>query len=165
MKQINLGGAASSPELVARLERAFPGCDVMAGYGLTETSPVATCARDKSTVRYTDDQDRQRHRASTGWPIPGCEIRVVNPRMQDVPRDMQSIGEIVIRGNVLMKGYYLDPEGTEHAFRGGWFHTGDLGKSDRDGFLYITGRIKNIIVLGSGKTLDHMELLKEVTIG
>ncbi len=76
LTQIHTGGAASSPELVARMEKAF-GCRVMSGYGLTETAPVATSARDKSTVTFADEQDRLRRRAMAGWPLPGCELRVV----------------------------------------------------------------------------------------
>jgi fatty-acyl-CoA synthase len=76
MRDVMLGGAAASPELVARLEQAFPTARVVAGYGMTETSPVATSARDKSTVPLDTDEERQRRRASTGWPLPGCEVRV-----------------------------------------------------------------------------------------
>src|SRR5215468_1206501 len=109
LKDIHIGGAAAAPELVAHLERAFPGCRVMAGYGLTETSPVATSARTKGTVQYADENDRVRHMAMAGWPMPGCEIRVVDLQMQDVPRDMEAIGEVVIRGDNLMDGYYKEP--------------------------------------------------------
>src|SRR6185369_6160056 len=97
-RHIHLGGAASSPELIARLEAAFP-CPAMAGYGLTETAPVATSARDKSTLVYTGEEERIRRRAMTGWSLPGCELRVVDLQMNDVPRDMHAIGEIVIRGD------------------------------------------------------------------
>src|SRR5882724_9095179 len=87
LRQVHMGGAASSPELVARMEKAF-GCAVMSGYGLTETAPVATSARDKSTVTFANEEDRLRHRAMAGWPMPGCELRVVDAAMADVPRDM-----------------------------------------------------------------------------
>ena len=93
MKQIFIGGAASSPELIARMEKAFH-CEVLAGYGLTETSPVASCAREKGTVHYLDDEDRYRYQAMAGWPLPGSELRVVNAEMRDVPRDMTAIGEV-----------------------------------------------------------------------
>src|SRR5947208_15613200 len=77
MRMIHLGGAASTPELIAKLEKAF-GCTAFAGYGLTETSPVATSGRDKPTVTFADEEDRLRHRAATGWPLPGVEVRVVD---------------------------------------------------------------------------------------
>ena len=109
LKEIHVGGAAASPELIGRLEAAFH-CAAMGGYGLTETCPVASSARRKGTVEYADEADRLGHQAMAGWPIPGVEIRVVDLKMQDVPRDMQSVGEVVIRGDEVMDGYYKDPK-------------------------------------------------------
>src|ERR1035441_6680959 len=86
MRQIMMGGAASSPELVARMEAVFPfPAKVWVGYGLTETSPVATRSRDQSTRRFPADDDRLRHRAMAGCPLPSCEVRVVDLGMNDVP--------------------------------------------------------------------------------
>jgi fatty-acyl-CoA synthase len=161
MKNIMLGGAAASPELVARLERAFPGAIVFAGYGLTETSPVATCARDKSTVPFASDEDRQRHRASTGWPLPGCEIRVVDPHMKDVPRDKLSIGEIIIRGDLVMDGYYKEPQATAAVMTGGWFHSGDMAVWDEEGLLLVMDRKKDIIISG-GENISSIEVERAI---
>jgi fatty-acyl-CoA synthase len=161
VQQINLGGAASSPELVARLEEAFPTAIVSVGYGLTETSPVATCARDKSTVTYADEEDRRRHRASTGWPLPGCEIRVVDLHMNDVPRDMQSIGEIVIRGDLVMDGYYKEPAATAAVMTDGWFHSGDMAVWDEENFLLIMDRKKDIIISG-GENISSIEVERAI---
>jgi len=161
VKQINLGGAASSPELVARVEEAFPAAVVMAGYGLTETSPVASCARDKSTVSYASDEDRRRRRASTGWPLPGCEMRVVDPHMKEVARDMQSIGEIVIRGDIVMDGYYKEPEATAGVMTDGWFHTGDMAVWDEENFFLITDRKKDIIISG-GENISSIEVERAI---
>lgn len=161
VKQINLGGAASSPELVANLERAFPGACVMAGYGLTETSPVATCARDKSTVQYANDEDRWQRRASTGWPLPGCEIRVVDLQMKDVPRDMQAMGEIVIRGDLVMDGYYKEPQATADVVTDGWLHTGDMAVWDEENFILIKDRKKDIIISG-GENISSIEVERAI---
>jgi fatty-acyl-CoA synthase len=161
VKQINLGGAASSPELVARLEQAFPGASVMAGYGLTETSPVATSARDKSTVTYANDEERWQRRASTGWPLPGCEIRVVETHMKDVPRDMQSIGEIVIRGDLVMDGYYKEPQATADVLTDGWLHTGDMAVWDEENFILIMDRKKDIIISG-GENISSIEVERAI---
>jgi fatty-acyl-CoA synthase len=156
LQSITLGGAASSPELIDRLEQAFK-CHVEAGYGLTETSPVATTARQKSTVTYTNEADRLRRLSMTGWPMPGCEIRVVDPHMQDVPRDMQSIGEILIRGDIVMDGYYKEPEATAAAMTGGWLHTGDMAVWDEESYVLIVDRKKDIIISG-GENISSIEV-------
>jgi fatty-acyl-CoA synthase len=160
LRQVHLGGAASSPELVERLEKVFP-CPVMAGYGLTETSPVATSARDKSTVTFSDEADRLRHRAMTGWPLPGCELRVVDVHMHDVPRDMQAIGEIVIRGDNVMDGYYREPRATADIMTNGWFHTGDMAVWDEENYVHIVDRKKDVIVSG-GENISSIEVERAI---
>ncbi|MGA2712962.1 MAG: long-chain-fatty-acid--CoA ligase [Bryobacteraceae bacterium] len=147
LKQIFIGGAASSPELIARMEKAFQ-CDVQAGYGLTETSPVVSCSREKGTVRYASDEDRYGHQARAGWPLPGTELRVVDSEMRDVPRDMSSIGEIVIRGDNVMDGYFKDPEGTKAVMSGAWLHSGDMAVWDDETWVHIVDRKKDIIISG-----------------
>ncbi len=160
LTQIHIGGAAASTELIERMERAF-GCKVMAGYGLTETSPVATSGRDKCTVVYKDEADRIHHQAMAGWPLPGCEIRVVDLQMQDVPRDMESIGEVVIRGDNVMDGYYRDPEGTAAVMTGAWLHTGDMAVWDEENFVHIVDRKKDIIISG-GENISSIEVEKAI---
>ncbi len=156
LRDIHIGGAAASVELIARMEQAFR-CHVMAGYGLTETSPVATSAVDKDTVRYADDEDRQRHKAMAGWPIVGNEIRVVDAKMNDVARDMQTIGEIVIRGDNVMDGYYRQPESTREAITNGWLHTGDMAVWDDENYVHIVDRKKDIIISG-GENISSIEI-------
>jgi fatty-acyl-CoA synthase len=160
LRQIHLGGAASSPELVARMEKVFP-CPVMAGYGLTETSPVVTSARDKSTVTFADENDRIRHRAMTGWPLPGCELRVVDLHMNDVPRDMQSIGEIVVRGDNVMDGYFREPRATADIMTNSWFHTGDMAVWDEETYVLIVDRKKDIIISG-GENISSIEVERAI---
>jgi fatty-acyl-CoA synthase len=160
LRQVHLGGAASSPELVARLEKIFP-CPIMAGYGLTETSPVVTSARDKSTVTFADEADRLRHRAMTGWPLPGCELRVVDLHMNDVPRDMHSIGEIVIRGDNVMDGYYKEPRATADVMTNGWLHTGDMAVWDEENYVLIVDRKKDIIISG-GENISSIEVERAI---
>jgi len=160
MEEIHIGGAASSPELVARMEAAFH-CRVIAGYGLTETSPVVTTSRPKSTVQFRDDEDRIRHQAMAGWPAPGCEARVVDLQLHDVPRDMQSIGEVVVRGDNVMDGYYKDPEATRAVLTDGWLHTGDMAVWDEDNYIHIVDRKKDIIISG-GENISSIELEKAI---
>ncbi len=160
MKNIHIGGAAASFELVDRMERVFH-CKVVAGYGLTETAPVATSARDKSTVAYKNDADRIHHRSMAGWPLPACEIRVVDPQMRDVPREMEAIGEVVIRGDNVMDGYYRDPAGTAAVMEGAWLHTGDMAVWDEENYIHIVDRKKDIIISG-GENISSIEVEKAI---
>src|SRR5471030_3178201 len=160
LQEIHIGGAAAAPELIAHLEAAFH-CRVIDGYGLTETCPVATSARAKGTVRYTSEEDRIRHMAMAGWPLPGCEIRVVDGHMRDVPRDMQSIGEVVVRGDNVMDGYFKEPEATKAVMSGDWLHTGDMAVWDDENYLHIVDRMKDIIVSG-GENISSIEVEKAI---
>ncbi|HEY3940422.1 MAG TPA: long-chain-fatty-acid--CoA ligase [Bryobacteraceae bacterium] len=160
LQDIHLGGAASSPELIARLEAAFH-CNVMAGYGLTETCPVATCAHTKGTMHYADEEDRLRHLAMAGWPILGNEIHVVDLEGKPVARDMQAVGEVVIRGDNVMDGYYKEPEATKAVLRDGWLHTGDMAVWDEENYIHIVDRKKDIIVSG-GENISSIEVEKAI---
>jgi fatty-acyl-CoA synthase len=161
MKEIHIGGAASSPELIARMETAFQ-ASVTAGYGLTETSPVATDARQKSTITYASEQDRLRRLSMAGWPIPGVEVRVVDSEMHDVPRDMSTMGEIVIRGDNVMDGYFRESGATEAVMSGAWFHTGDMAVWDEDNYVHIVDRKKDIIISG-GENISSIEVEKAIS--
>ncbi|MFN7994689.1 MAG: long-chain-fatty-acid--CoA ligase [Bryobacteraceae bacterium] len=160
LKEIHIGGAAASPELIARLEQSFH-CTAIGGYGLTETCPVATSARHKGTVSYVDEADRLGHQAMAGWPIPGVEIRVVDLQMKDVPRDMLAVGEVVIRGDEVMDGYYKDPTGTAAVMTDGWFHTGDMAVWDEENYIHIVDRKKDIIISG-GENISSIEVEKAI---
>ncbi len=154
--EIHLGGAASSPELIARMEQAF-GCPCMSGYGLTETSPVAASARPKATVTYAGEADRLQHLSSAGWPLPGVSIRVVDAELQDVARNNSDIGEVIISGDHLMDGYFHEPETTAAVMSGNWFHTGDMGIWDEENFIRIVDRKKDIIISG-GENISSIEV-------
>jgi fatty-acyl-CoA synthase len=156
LRQIHIGGAASSPELIERMESAFH-CDVFAGYGLTETSPVASSARKKGTVDYSDKHERYRRQAMAGWPLQGTEMRVVDAAMHDVPRDMSTIGEVVIFGDNVMDGYYKDPEATKAVMSGPWLHTGDMAVWDSEGYVQIVDRRKDIVISG-GENISSIEV-------
>jgi acyl-CoA synthetase (AMP-forming)/AMP-acid ligase II len=161
MQEIILGGAASSPELIARMEQAFH-CRVQSGYGLTETSPVAACARHKSTVQYQGEDDRLAHLAMAGWPLPGCEIRLVDLQMKDVPRDMESAGEVVVRGDLVMDGYYKEPKATADVMTDGWLHTGDMAVWDEENYIRIVDRKKDIIISG-GENISSIEVERAIS--
>ena len=116
------------------------GIRVINGYGITECSPAVTCNR-LDNFRF----------GSVGLPLPCCEVSIHDP-------DEDGVGEIYVRGDNVMQGYYDDPEATAEAFDGEWFKTGDYGYMDADGFLYFRGRKKNLIVLSNGKNVSPEEL-------
>jgi long-chain acyl-CoA synthetase len=130
------GGAALDPELIRSFE--LLGFTMIQGYGLTESSPVLTAC--------TPHANRA---GSVGRPIPGVEVRIAGP---------ETVGEIVAAGPNVMLGYYRQPELTAKVLIGGWLYTGDLGYFDRDGFLFITGRSKDLIVTGSGVNVYPEEI-------
>jgi fatty-acyl-CoA synthase len=92
-----------------------------------------------------------------GWPLPGTELRVADAALQDVPRDMTSIGEVVIRGDNVMDGYFRDPEGTRAAIADGWLYTGDMAVWDTEGYVQIVDRKKDIIITG-GENVSSIEV-------
>lgn len=128
------GSAPVPAEVMKHFEETF-NCLVVEGYGLSES----TC---RSTF---NPPDRRRRAGSCGLPI-GNEMRVVDDEDRDVPDG--SLGEIVLRGENILKGYYKNPDATATAFRNGWFHTGDIGYRDKDGFYYIVDRKSDMIIRG-----------------
>ena len=130
------GGAAMPVEVLRPFEEAFD-CIVLEGYGLSETSPVASF----------NHPDRERKPGSIGTPIRGVEMRVVDAAGNELPRG--EVGEIAIRGHNIMKGYWKKPEATAEAVSAdGWFRTGDIGRLDEDGYYYIVDRKKDLIIRG-----------------
>jgi long-chain acyl-CoA synthetase len=129
------GGAAMPLEVMRGFEQAF-GCIVLEGYGLSETSPVASF----------NHQHRERKPGSIGTPISGVQMRVADEAGNDVPGG--EVGEILIRGRNIMKGYWNMPEATRTAIRDGWFYTGDMGRVDEDGYYFIVDRKKDLIIRG-----------------
>ncbi len=129
------GGSAMPVEVMRAFGEKF-GVQILEGYGLSETSPVATFNR----------LDRAPKPGSIGLPVWGVQVRLVDVQDNDVaPGEM---GEILLKGHNIMKGYYKRPEATAEAMRGGWFHTGDLARKDEDGYYFITDRVKDMIIRG-----------------
>lgn len=136
--RIASSGGAAIPEPVLRAFEAKYGIPVLEGYGLSESASTAT-------VNPSADE---RKVLSIGKPIWGIELRIVDENDQPLPAGADHIGEIVLRGHNITKGYYKRPEETAQAFRGGWFHTGDLGYQDDDGFVFVVDRKKDLINRG-----------------
>jgi fatty-acyl-CoA synthase len=160
LERVMIGGAASSPELMQRAEKAL-GCEVVAGYGLTETCPVLTVSEAKPGIEYRDEADRYRRQAMAGWPVLGVEVHVVDPDGKPVPRDMQTIGEVVARGDHVMSGYFREEEATRAVSRDGWFHTGDMAVWDEENYIHIVDRKKEIIISG-GENISSIEVEKAI---
>lgn len=159
LEWVSIGGAASSPTLVQQVEEAL-GCECFSGYGLTETAPVLSTARLKPGIQIEGDR-RYVTQARTGYAIPGVEMKVVDFHDQDVPRDGQTMGEIIARSDGVMDGYWRQPSATAEVMRGGWFHTGDMAVVDEDGSILIVDRKKDIIVSG-GENISSLEVEKAV---
>jgi fatty-acyl-CoA synthase len=157
LKRVTIGGAASSPTLVREVEEQL-GCTCFSGYGLTETAPVLTISPMKPGLDWSDD-NRFARQASTGYPVPGVEVRVVDVNDNDVPRDGKTVGEVIARSDGVMHGYWQQPEASAEALRGGWFHTGDMATWNEDGYLLIVDRKKDIIVSG-GENVSSLEVEK-----
>ncbi|MFF0088243.1 long-chain fatty acid--CoA ligase [Streptomyces canus] len=129
------GGASLPVEVLHGFERRF-GCAVLEGFGMSETSPVVSF----------NHPDRPRKAGSIGTPIKDVEVRLLDEKGQDVGSD--AIGELVVRGPNVMKGYWNRPEETEAAVPDGWLRTGDMARQDEDGYLYIVDRKKDMIIRG-----------------
>jgi long-chain acyl-CoA synthetase len=129
------GGASLPVEVLRRFESSFQ-TTIYEGYGLTECSPVCV----------ENPYGRPTRPGSIGVPIPGFEARVVDELDRDVRRG--EVGELIVRGPGVMKGYLHQPEATEETLRGGWLHTGDLARQDKEGYIYIVDRKKDMVIRG-----------------
>jgi long-chain acyl-CoA synthetase len=141
--RIMISGGAALPLWVCRGFREL-GFNLFQGYGLTETSPVTNVTPLEKIKP-----------ASVGPPIPGIEMKIVQP-------DQQGIGEIAVKGPIVMKGYFQDEEETNKVLKEGWFYTGDIGWVDSDNYYYITGRKKSVIVSAAGKNIYPEEVEEEL---
>jgi long-chain acyl-CoA synthetase len=142
--RITSGGAALPERLRAEFQAAF-GCRVDQGYGMSESVAIATSYDDHECYR----------RGSAGRPEPGVQVRIVDDRNRTLPP--RTVGEICVAGDNIAAGYWQNPAATAESFVGGWFHTGDVGYLDEDGYLYITDRKKDLIIKG-GENISPREI-------
>jgi long-chain acyl-CoA synthetase len=131
------GGASMPGEVMKAFESRF-GVTILEGYGLSETSPTASVNLSEEGRKFL----------SIGRPVWGVEMRIVDEDDNELPPGPGNVGEIVIRGHNVMKGYFNRPEATAEVMRGGWFHSGDMGYVDDDGFFFIVDRKKELIIRG-----------------
>ena len=150
-------GAPPAAATIGRIEGDL-GWEILHVYGLTETSPFITICEPRPEHAALSAEARAAVKARQGVELfSSGELRVVDPSRGEVPHDGQTVGEIVVRGNVVMKGYFNDPEATAKALAGGWFHTGDAAVVHPDGYVEIRDRIKDIIISG-GENISSVEV-------
>jgi fatty-acyl-CoA synthase len=168
---------AGAPPAAATIERMESelGWEITHVYGLTETAPFISICEPLPEHDSLTRADRAVVKARQGVElITSGELRVVDEEMNDVPRDAATLGEIVARGNVVMRGYYNDPEATAAALKGGWFHSGDAAVVHPDGYVEIRDRFKDVIISGGenissieveGVLLRHPAVLEAAVVG
>jgi fatty-acyl-CoA synthase len=160
---VTTAGAPPAPKTILQMEQL--GASVTHVYGLTETyGPITVCAWKSPLWDGLADQERARLRARQGVPMftsSGRDVRVVDEQLNDVPSDGETQGEVVMRGNNVMKGYFNDPEATAKAFTGGWFHSGDVAVMHQDGYVEIRDRAKDVIISG-GENISTVQVEKTI---
>jgi fatty-acyl-CoA synthase len=150
-------GAPPAAVTIGRIEGEF-GWEIIHVYGLTETAPFITICEPLPEHQALSPEDRAVLKARQGVELyTSGELTVVDDTGHEVPWDGQTLGEIVVRGNVVMKGYYNDPEATAKAFDGGWFHSGDGAVIHPDGYVQVRDRIKDVIISG-GENISSVEV-------
>lgn len=153
--KVTIGGAPLSAGL-ARAARAV-GIDINSGYGMSETCPVMSCARPKNHMMAWEDEPFVDILTKTGLSIPFVELEVVDEKDNILPHDGKSTGEVVMRAPWLTKSYHKAPDKTRELWRNGWLHSGDVGTIDKEGYLKITDRIKDVIKSG-GEWISSLDL-------
>jgi fatty-acyl-CoA synthase len=155
--RVMTAGAPPAPVTIARIEDEC-GWSVTQVYGLTETAPFITVCEPRAEHDGLTADERAVIKARQGVElVTSGEVRVVDEQGQEVPHDGATLGEIVARGNVVMDGYFNDPQATAHAFRGGWFHSGDAAVVHPDGYIEIRDRFKDLIISG-GENISSVEV-------
>ena len=153
---ITTAAAPPSPSIIAQIEGL--GARIVHVYGLTETYGPHTVCEWQTQWDAVEPVERARIKARQGVGFVIADpVRVVDEQMQDVPADGETMGEVCMRGNNVMKGYYEQPDATAEAFRGGWFHSGDLGVMHPDGYIELRDRAKDIIISG-GENISTIEV-------
>jgi long-chain acyl-CoA synthetase len=141
LQYLTFGGAPSATETLRRARRAFPDAELMTMYGTTETAPLVTA------VRHLERRLDTPGARTCGRPLVGVEARIVEPQ-ERTPVAAGEVGEVAVRGPNVMAGYWRKPGQTDAVLADGWYHTGDLGRLDEDGYLYLVDRAKDMIVTG-----------------
>ncbi|MBW1961643.1 MAG: long-chain-fatty-acid--CoA ligase [Deltaproteobacteria bacterium] len=156
LRVILSGGAPIAPELVRSIIETF-GCDYIQTYGMTETSPYLTLSILKDHLRHLPQPEQLWYKSKTGRPFITVDLKVVDDKGQAVAADDRQVGEIWVRGDTITPGYWNRPEETQQAFFEGWLKTGDLAVVDKEGYVNIVDRKKDMIISG-GENIYSIEV-------
>ena len=173
LRVILSGGSSIAPEVVRRIMDAF-GCDYIQTYGMTETSPYLTVSILKENLSRLPVEEQFVYKARTGRPFLGVLLKVVRDDGTEIAPDDQEVGEIIVKGDIVTKGYWNRPEETASAIKDGWLHTGDMAVVDPEGYVNIVDRKKDMIITGGENVYSvevenvlysHKAILEAVVIG
>ncbi|GMB08857.1 fatty-acyl-CoA synthase [Thermolongibacillus altinsuensis] len=154
--RVVIAGSAPPPAFVTRVEKEL-GWEFIQVYGMTESSPLSLVSTVRSHLRHLPMKEQYRMKAKAGYAMIGCEVKVVDEYGQEVPHDGKTIGEVIVRSNGVMAGYWKNSEATMEAIRNGWLHTGDMATVDEYGNIDIVDRKKDIIISG-GENISSIEV-------
>jgi acyl-CoA synthetase (AMP-forming)/AMP-acid ligase II len=173
LRVILSGGSPIAPEVVRRIMDTF-GCDYIQTYGMTETSPYLTVSILKESLTRLPNEEQFAYKARTGRPFLGVLLKVVREDGTEVAHDDHEVGEIIVQGDIVTKGYWKRPQETSKALRNGWLHTGDMAVVDPEGYVNIVDRKKDMIITGGENVYSvevenvlyaHPAVLEAVVIG
>ncbi len=156
LQWVMVGGAPMSPANAKRMTKQL-GCRYVSGYGLTETCPLLTVGNLKDTLKALSEDEQMAYITRTGLEVTGVDLKVVDSEGKEVPKDGKTVGEIIARGDNVMKGYWKLPQETEKAIVAGYFRTGDLATVDAENYILIVDRAKDIIISG-GENISSVEV-------
>ncbi len=154
--RVVIAGSAPPQAFIEKVETKI-GWEFVQVYGMTESSPLSTISRIRPQYQNLPDQEKYRLKAKAGNPLIGTKVKIVDELGDEVPHDGVSVGEVIVRGNGVMKGYWKNEQATIATIKDGWLHTGDVGSIDEKGYLAITDRKKDIIISG-GENISSIEV-------
>ncbi|KAF0996116.1 fatty acid--CoA ligase [Geobacillus sp. TFV-3] len=154
--RVVIAGSAPPPAFVARVEEKL-GWEFIQVYGMTESSPLSTISLIRPQLDGLTLEQKQRIKAKAGYPMIGCEVKVVDENGDEVPHNGRAIGEVIVRSHGVMKGYWKNEEATAATIRDGWLYTGDMATVDEYGHIDIVDRKKDIIISG-GENISSIEV-------
>jgi len=150
------GGSSISPKLVKKIIETFK-CDYIQTYGMTETSPFLTMSILKKHLHFLPYEEQLKYKSTTGRKFKGVDLKVINENGKEIKHNNTEVGEIIVKGDTITKGYWKMPEETKKAFKNGWLYTGDMAIIDKEGYVTIVDRKADMIITG-GENVYSIEI-------